>query len=84
MQIAPAQLHDRLGIIATCASARDGKELMQWLESLRTHDHRQAFIEQQDKLLHEYLSNFPKASDAVRDAIEQEAPASLITVGARA
>ncbi|MGC2697141.1 MAG: hypothetical protein WA738_15250, partial [Candidatus Angelobacter sp.] len=84
VQIAPEQLQDRLNIMETCAMARDGNELMQCLETLLTEVRRNIFIERQNELLHGYLSNFPAATDAVCDAIEQEVGSSLATLEAGA
>ena len=72
VQIAPAQVKDRLGIVETGSVAGNGDELVHRLQALLISDRRRAFTEKQNGLLPEYLSNFPVAGDAVCGAIEEE------------
>lgn len=84
VQIAPEELRDRLGIMEPCGVARDGQELRQCLQSLLGVERRRNFIEKQNQLLHEYLSDFPSAASAVCGAIEEELACNLDVVEAKA
>ncbi|HKV95671.1 MAG TPA: hypothetical protein VJW20_24210 [Candidatus Angelobacter sp.] len=84
VQIAPAELRDRLGIMEPCGVARNGQELRQCLQSLLGAEHRRNFTEKQNQLLHEYLSNFPSGADAVCEVIEEELTCNLDVVEAKA
>lgn len=84
VQIAPEELRERLGIMEPCGVARNGHELRQCLQSLLGAERRGHFIEKQNQLLHEYLSNFPSGTDAVCGAIEEELACNLDVVEAKA
>jgi hypothetical protein len=84
VQIAPEELSDRLGIMEPCSVARNGQELRQCLQRLLMAEQRHVFVEKQNRLLQEYLSNFPSGVEAVCAAIAEELGCSLDEVEAKA